>query len=190
MQALLDSFLNYWYIWLAALPLLPYILTPILPTHFKTKAVMELDCDVQKAYDTITTDPTKCQVGGSLTTALQVGVADKDGKPTEWKEDLGRGEVITIKRDMGVKPGKSARLSQTMESEMSNIEAKWEYAIEPAESGRCRITLDGHLEVRRGKWSGPIFRMMVFLNSGGKKGMIEHLNLIADVSGAKRKWIA
>jgi len=192
-----NALLHSWYIWALAPVILPYILAPILPRTFKTKAVMELDCSVKKAYDTITTDPRYCPVGypvgGALTEAVKVEKLDKNNKPTEWTEEIkrGKGEVITVKRDLGVKPGKTARISQTMESTVSNMTSKWEYVVEPAEgSGRSRITLSSHIDIPKGKWNGPIFRMTVFLKEGGKRALIEHLNLVADASGSKRKWIA
>mmetsp|Transcript_19372 Transcript_19372/g.56668 ORF Transcript_19372/g.56668 Transcript_19372/m.56668 type:complete len:193 (-) Transcript_19372:138-716(-) len=192
MQRLVDSLYSCWYVWLSVLMfLLPYVLAPILPSTFKSKAVMELDCDVKKAYEAITKEPQKCPVGGSMTKGLQVEVANKDGTPTEWKEDLDRTEVVAVKRDPGVKPGTTARISQTMESRMADMTSNWEYLLEPAGSGRCRITLDGHLEIQRGgKWNGPIFRMITYLADGGKKGMVEHLNLVAEATQSRRKWIA
>eukprot|EP00566_Odontella_aurita_P028445 CAMPEP_0113532158 /NCGR_PEP_ID=MMETSP0015_2-20120614/3898_1 /TAXON_ID=2838 /ORGANISM="Odontella" /LENGTH=192 /DNA_ID=CAMNT_0000431077 /DNA_START=125 /DNA_END=703 /DNA_ORIENTATION=+ /assembly_acc=CAM_ASM_000160 len=192
MQHLVDSLYSCWYLWLSVLMfLLPYVLAPILPSTFKYKAVMELDCNVKKAYEAITKEPQKCTIGGSMTKRSQVGVAKKDGTPTEWKEDWGRTGVITVKRDPGVKPGKTARISQTMESERADMTSNWEYLLEPAGSGRCRITLDGYLEIQRGgKWNGPIFRLTVYLMEGGKAWMVEHLNLVADATQSKQKWIA
>lgn len=187
-EVIIMSLMDYWHFYLAAPFILPYLLFPIMPKNFKRKAVMELDCDVKKAYDVITADPRKCPVGGSMTRSLQLLKMSKDETAIEWEEDMRRDKFI-LTRDLGVKPGKSARISQVAESKMAKMTTRMEYSIESAGSGRCRITLDGHVEVR-GSWSCPVYRMVMFLTGGNKNLMVDHLNLVANAAGVQRKWIA
>ena len=176
--------------------LLPYILAPFLPERYKGKAVIELDCSVQKCFDTLTDDPRKCPMTGSQAHGLTATKedADKNGKPLKWREEILRGrqsEIFTVEQTFQTKPGKTARVTRTSKHETRNIESEWQYKIEPVDGGRCRVTLEGYTDVKEqeGSWQVPMFRMMMLLE-GPKKVMIDHLNMLADATGGKKKWIA
>ena len=65
----------------------------------------------------------------------------------------------------------------------------WSYTLEPAEAG-CTLTIDGETYIRSGTWHVPIFRVMMVLGGGVKKGLDIQIDMIADTLGveAQREW--
>jgi len=176
------------------LGVLPFIVAPFLPERFKSKAIIELSCTVQKAFEIITDDPRKCPMTGKNNHALVASRddADKNGKPLKWREEIMKGrlsEIFTVEQTFDAKPGKTARVVRTSKHEAMNMETEWQYEIEPAGDGRCRVTLSGYTDIKEGTWQVPLVRFMMLME-GPKKAMKENLNMVADATGGKRKWIS
>jgi hypothetical protein len=174
--------------------LLPLILAPILPKRFKAKAVIELDCTVEKAFDTLVEDVRKAPMTAKDNSGIAASRDDADskGRPLKWKEETSKGrvkEVYSIEQTFKYKPSKTARIVRTSKHDEMPIESEWTYEIEPLGKDRCRVTLEGYTDVKDGKTQVHFYRLM-YLMQGPKVIMIDHLNMMADATGAKRTWIA
>ena len=51
-------------------------------------------------------------------------------------------------------------------------------ALEPAGQG-CRVTLSGVTDIEKGTWHTPIFRVMMVVGGGVKKGLDIQLDMVA-----------
>lgn len=174
--------------------LLPYMLAPFLPERYKSKTSINLDCTVEKAFDILTENPDKCPMSGKQNLSVTKDDAGKKGMSLKWTEVILHGnakEVIIVEQTVDAKPkqGKTVRIVRTSKHETKPIEAEWQYEIEPAGDGKCRITLDGYTDVKGGwAWEVPLLRFEVLMR--GKKGMIEHLNMLAEATGSTPKlWM-
>lgn len=56
--------------------------------------------------------------------------------------------------------------------------SRWEYTLEAAERG-CKLTIDGETNIRSGSWMVPVFRVMMFLGGGVKKGLDIQMDMVA-----------
>ena len=93
-----------------------------------------------------------------------------------WTEDMGRGELVTVKTLEAERPGHMVR---EMTSGTVPMTSRWEYTLEPAGEG-CRLTIDGETSIRRGTWHVPLFRVMMVLGGGVKKGLDIQMDMVAD----------
>lgn len=99
---------------------------------------------------------------------------DVDGRPA-WNEDMGRGEIISVTTPVCEPP---RRLVRAMASACVNMTSRWEYALDDAGDG-CRVTLSGVTDIERGTWHTPLFRVMMVLGGGVKKGLDLQLAAVA-----------
>lgn len=157
--------------------------------------VIELQCTVSKAFEILTQDPRKCPMTSTMTRGLEASKkdADKDGKPLKWREEVVKGrlsEIFTVEQSFVTKPGKTAHVVRTSKHETREIRTEWEYEIEPAGKGKCRITLEGYTDVMGKDFYVPMVRLMMFMDGSARKAMVGHLNMLADAVGGERKWIA
>ncbi len=60
--------------------------------------------------------------------------------------------------------------------------SRWKYTLEPAGEG-CKLTIDGETYIRSGTWHVPIFRVMMCLGGGVKKGLDIQMDMIAGTLG-------
>lgn len=183
---------------LLGLVLLPFLLAPVLPKRYKAKCIIELQCSVEKAFEILTQDPRKCPMNTVNGLAASKKDADKDGKPLKWKEEVIKGrlsEIYTIEQSFvppSSKKGadKGASVVRKSKHDTREIETEWNYKIEPVGKDSCQITLEGYTDVLGYSINVPMFRMMFFLDGTSRKSMVTHLNMVADATGGKRKWIA
>ncbi len=101
-----------------------------------------------------------------------------DGLPA-WVEDMGHGERITVKT---VEADRPVRLVREMASASMPMTSRWVYTLEEADGG-CHLTLHGETMIRRGTWMVPIFRFMMVVGGGVKKGLDIQIDMVAKTLG-------
>lgn len=62
--------------------------------------------------------------------------------------------------------------------------SRWEYTLEP-NGEECKLTLHGETDIRSGTWHVPLFRVMMFLGGGVKRGLDIHMDMVADTLGVE-----
>lgn len=98
-----------------------------------------------------------------------------------WKEDMGRGEVITVRTVAAERPRSMVR---EMESSSLPMTSRWEYTLEPEGDG-CLVSIDAVTDIRRGTWHVPFFRVMMVLGGGVEAGLDLQLEMVAETLGVE-----
>ena len=155
-----------------ALIALPVIIGFFLPVQYEGKATVDYDRSVQQVWEALQ-DVEAHPMTGKMMKSVEILPAD-EGRPA-WKEDMGHGEVITVTTTTYDPPH---RMIREMSSDSVNMTSRWEYALESAGQG-CRVTLSGVTEIERGTWHTPIFRLMMVVGGGVKKGLDIQLDMVA-----------
>ena len=106
----------------------------------------------------------------------------ENGLPV-WSEDMGRGELITVRTIEAERP---KHMLREMTSEALPMSSRWEYTLVTTEEG-CELTIDGESTIRRGTWHVPIFRVMMVLGGGVKKGLDIQMDMLADSLGVEAR---
>ena len=163
-----------------ALVALPVIIGFLMPVRYEGRAVVEYDRSVQQAWDALQ-DVEAHPMTGRMMKSVETLPLD-EGRPA-WKEDMGRGEVITVTTTAYEPPHQMIR---EMSSDSVNMTSRWEYALEPAGQG-CRVTLSGVTDIEKGTWHTPIFRVMMFVGGGVKKGLDIQLDMVASTLGTEAR---
>ncbi len=104
--------------------------------------------------------------------------SNEDGLPT-WVEDMGHGERIAVRTISADAPNSMVR---EMASQAVPMSSRWQYTLEPVPAG-TRLTMDGETTIRRGTWHVPIFRVMMKVNGGVKKGLDIQQDMVAQSLG-------
>jgi hypothetical protein len=110
---------------------------------------------------------------GKMMKSVEMLPAD-EGRPA-WREDMGRGEVITV-TTTGYEP--PHRMLREMSSSTVNMTSRWEYELVPTGQG-CGVSLSGVTDIEKGTWHTPLFRLMMVVGGGVKKGLDIQLNQVA-----------
>jgi len=151
---------------------LPVVIGFFMPVRYEGRTVVEYDLSVQQIWDALQ-DVEAHPMTGAMMKSVQTLPVD-EGRPA-WKEDMGRGEVITVTTSAYEPPHHMIR---EMSSASVNMTSRWEYALEPAGQG-CRVTLSGVTDIEKGTWHTPIFRVMMVVGGGVKKGLDIQLDMVA-----------
>jgi len=77
---------------------------------------------------------------------------DENGLPV-WVEDMGRGELITVKTVEATHP---YRMVREMSSTSVPMTSRWVYELE-AVNDHCKLTLRSETDIKTGSWHGPFF---------------------------------
>ena len=77
---------------IVALIALPVIIGFLMPVRYEGRAVVEYDRSVQQVWDTLQDVEAHPMTGRMM---KSVETLPGEGRPS-WKEDMGRGEVITV----------------------------------------------------------------------------------------------
>ncbi len=151
---------------------LPVVIGSLLPVRYTGKATAEYDRSVQQVWDALQ-DVEAHPMTGKMMKSVETLPAN-EGRPA-WTEDMGRGEVITV-TTTAYEP--TRHMIREMSSGSVNMNSRWEYALEPAGEG-CRVTLSGATNIESGTWHTPIFRLMMVVGGGVKKGLDIQLDMVA-----------
>ncbi len=163
-----------------ALIALPVIIGLFMPVRYEGRTVAEYEATVQQVWDALQ-DVEAHPMTGAMMKSVEMLPAD-GGRPA-WKEDMGRGEVITVTTTAYEPPHHMIR---EMSSAGVNMTSRWEYALEPAGQG-CRVTLSGVTDIEKGTWHTPIFRLMIVVGGGVKKGLDIQLAMVASTLGTEAR---
>ncbi len=107
----------------------PVIIGFLMPVRYEGQAVVEYDRSVQQVWD-ILQEVEAHPMTGTMMKSVETLPVD-EGRPA-WKEDMGRGEVITVTTTAYEPPHHMIR---EMSSAAVNMTSRWEYALEPAGEG-------------------------------------------------------
>ncbi len=157
---------------IVALIVLPVIIGLLMPVRYEGRTIVEYDRSVQEVWDALQ-DVEAHPMTGRMMKSVETLPSD-EGRPA-WKEDMGRGEVITVRTTIFDPPH---HVMREMSSASVNMTSRWEYALEPADQG-CHVTLSGVTDIERGTWHTPIFRVMMVVGGGVKKGLDIQLGMVA-----------
>ena len=108
---------------------------------------------------------------------------DENGLPV-WAETMAGNERVTITTTESDAPSKLVR---EMKSAAMPMTSRWEYSLESKDGG-CQLTLEGETFIRRGSWMVPMFRFMMVVAGGVKKGLVIQMRMVADTLGSPAKF--
>jgi hypothetical protein len=157
---------------IAGLVALVVIIGLLMPVRYEGKTVVELDRSTQQVWEALQ-DVEAHPMTGKMMKSVETLPPD-EGRPS-WKEDMGRGEVVTVTTSAYDPPH---RMIREMSSATVNMTSRWEYALEPVGEG-CRVTLSGVTDIQKGTWHTPLFRIMMVVGGGVKKGLDTQLDMVA-----------
>lgn len=162
---------------IAAIVALTILTGVVMPVRYEGQTIVEFDRsdqDVWEALQNVEAHP----MTGKMMKNIEVLPAN-DGRPA-WKEDMGRGEVITVTTTAYEAPRHMVREMTSASMEMNS---RWDYVIEPAGDG-SRVILSGVTDIESGSWRTPFFRVLMVVGGGVKKGLDIQLNMVAATLGA------
>lgn len=165
---------------LAALIALPFVIGSLLPVRHEGQTVVELDRGVQQVWDALQ-DYAAHPMTGKMMKSVEA-VSSDDGRPA-WTEDMGRGEIITVTTSVYEPPH---RMVRDMSSASYVMTSRWEYVLEAAGDG-CRVSLSGATDIAGGSWQAPVFRVMMVIGGGVKKGLDIQLDMVAATLGTEAR---
>jgi len=144
----------------------------LMPVRYEGRTVVEFDGSVQEVWSALQ-DVEAHPMTGKMMKSFEA-LPPEDGRPV-WTEDMGHGEIITVTTTTFEPTGHMVR---EMASGSVNMKSRWEYVLEPRGEG-CRVTLSGVTDIESGTWHTPIFRVMMFIGGGVKKGLDIQLKMVA-----------
>ena len=154
-----------------ALIVLPVLIGFLMPVRYEGRTVVEYDRSVQQVWDALQ-DVESHPMTGKAMRSVEHGA---DDGPPAWKEDMGHGEVITVTTSTFEPPH---RMRRAMTAGAVQMSSRWDYTLEAAGQG-CRVTLSGVTDIERGTWHTPIFRVMMVVGGGVKKGLDTQIDMVA-----------
>lgn len=152
--------------------LVPLVVGSLLPERFtgRTKVFLpRSQVDVWTALADFSSHP----MTGQMMKAV-ANIEDHEGAPT-WTEDMGRGEVIRVRT---VESDEPRSMTRNMESTKLPMTSRWMYLLESVEGG-CNVSIEGETIIRRGPILVPIFKFMMLVGGGVKKGLDIQLDMVA-----------
>ncbi len=165
----------------AALVLVPFIIGSLLPQRYEgqTEAFLaQAPEDVWVALQNYESHPMTGKMMKSVEALPKTEwVDDLPG----WVEDMGHGERITVKT---VEADRPVRLVREMASAAMPMTSRWVYTLEEADGG-CNLTMHGETHIRSGSWMVPIFRFMMVVGGGVKKGLDIQIDMVAKTLGVE-----
>ena len=169
------------FVWIAlgvlvGLPVLVVVLGFFFPERYTGRTRVTFAKGVQEVWDALL-DPRKHPMTGKMMRSIR-DEPDENGLPV-WVEDMGHGEEILVKTVESTPP---ARLVRTLSAKAVPMTSRWKYSLE-GDAARTTVTVEGETFIRRGTWHVPIFRVMMVLGGGVKKGLDIQLRMIGRTLG-------
>ena len=162
----------------AAVVVVPIITGLLLPERY----LGQLNVVFPKPPDDVWTalaDFEKHPMTGKMMKSVEK-LPDENGLKT-WIEDMGHGEKITVKTILCEQP---TRIVREMSAVSMPMTSRWEYALDPVDTG-CRVSLSGETYIRRGNWMVPVFRFMMVVGGGVRKGLQIQMDMVAATLGVE-----
>ena len=142
-----------------------------LPERYTGKAKRTLEAPPSEVWSALA-DYEHHPMTGKMARRFEA-LPERDGLAA-WKEDMGRGEVITVTTTESREPEYQVR---EMSASAVPMSSRWEYRLQPAEGG-CQVNIDAVTNIRRGTWHVPIFRVMMIVGGGVQKGLEIQLDML------------
>ena len=171
------------YVWIALglvalLVVIPVVIGCFLPERYEGQIQVLLPRSPQEVWDALNEIEKHPMTGKMMRSVEQI--PDNDGMPA-WIEDMGRGEKITVHTVEFQPPVKMVRKMSAAAVPMSST---WQYDLQPKDNC-CRVAVDGETFIRSGKWIVPIFRFMMFVGGGVRKGLEIQMKMVATTLGVE-----
>lgn len=165
------------FLWIAlGLIVVVNVVGALLPVRSTGEVAVHLAASPQAVWDALH-DPDAHPMTGKMKRAVEER-GERDGLPT-WVEDMGHGERITVVTTASDAPRHMVRELESLAVPMSS---RWEYRLEPDGEG-TRVHVAGVTDIRSGDWKVPLFRFMMRVGGGVRRGLLIQLRMVADTLG-------
>ncbi len=163
------------------LVLVPFIIGSLLPQRYKGQTEAFLAQSPEDVWVALQDYEAHPMTGKMMKSVEALPKTEWVDDLPAWVEDMGHGERITVKT---VEADRPVRLVREMASASMPMTSRWVYTLEEAEGG-CHLTLHGETNIRRGSWMVPIFRFMMVVGGGVKKGLDIQIDMVAKTLGVE-----
>ena len=161
---------------LAILIALVVLIGSLMPERYEGQSTVTLAKPPEEVWQALL-DYQRHPMTGKMMKQIEAE-GSEDGLPV-WVEEMGHGERISVQTKAAEAPKHMVR---EMSSQAVPMTSTWKYALEPQGSG-TKLTMDGETFIRRGTWHVPIFRVMMKLGGGVKKGLDIQQDMLAGTLG-------
>lgn len=157
---------------IAALVAAVVVIGLFMPERYEGAASIVYDATPTRVWEALQ-DYRRHPMTGKMMKRVE-DVESDPGLPT-WIEDMGHGELVTVTTDEADAP---KRLVREMQSKSVPMTSRWEYVLTPEEAG-CRLDMSGVTHIRSGTWHVPIFRVMMAIGGGVRRGLQIQMKMVA-----------
>ena len=161
------------------LVLVPFIIGSLLPERYEGQTEAFLAKSPEEVWAALLDYESHPMTGKMMKSVEALPETEWIVDLPAWVEDMGHGERVTVKT---VEADRPVRLVRQMVSASMPMTSRWEYALEEADGG-CKLSMHGETYVRRGTWMVPIFRFMMVVGGGVKKGLDIQVDMVAKTLG-------
>lgn len=166
------------FVWLGILLVFLVLLLPLvvglrLPERFEGETTHSFNASMNDVWCALM-DYRKHPMTGKTMKSIEA-LAPENGLPC-WTEDMGHSEIITVKTVSMEEPRSMVR---EMTSASVDMDSTWRYRLEAKGEG-CNVFLEGVTHIRGKSWMVGMFRIMMRLGGGVKKGLDIQLDMVRD----------
>lgn len=159
-----------------------FVIGFFLPETYRAQVQFNIARPPEEVWAAVA-DYQKHPMGGAMRKGTQP-LPDINGLPA-WTEDLGDTRLRIETRE--AQPPNFVR--RYVKDEVVSMDGFWEIRIEGA-GGGSRVTASNEIHVRTGTWHAPIFRVMMSMINGGRRGLEEYSTHLAAGFGEKPQFAA
>ena len=160
--------------------LAPILIGFLMPVRYEGATTVAFDRSLDDVWDALQDAEAHPMTGRMM---KSVESLPSDGPGPAWREDMGRGEVITVTTTSYDPP---THMVREMRSAAVRMTSTWEYRLEPDGEGSV-VSVTGVTDIHRGTWHTPLFRVMMVLGGGVKKGLDIQLDMVAATLGTEAR---
>ena len=177
----------------AVLILVPVLIGLLMPERYEGQTKVFLANSPEEVWVALQNYESHPMTGKMMKSAEVLPKTEWVDDLPAWVEDMGHGERITVKT---VEADRPVRLVREMASASMPMTSRWVYTLEEADGGSdlnlrgCHLTLHGETYIRRGSWMVPIFRFMMVVGGGVKKGLDIQIDMVAKTLGVDARRAA
>ncbi|MHC5211214.1 MAG: SRPBCC family protein [Planctomycetota bacterium] len=152
----------------------------LLSERFEGRASADYGAGPEQVWEALS-DVERHPMTGRMMKSVE-RLPDEGGLPC-WVEDMGRGELITVKTVESERP---RRLVREMSSARVDMTSRWEYEL-LGQGDACRLDLHGVTTIRGGGGMARTFRFMMLVGGGVKKSLVIQMRMLAATLGARER---
>ena len=176
-----------WALLLFLIPLLLFLLPAVggllLPERYEATVRAEFDCSPAEVWARLE-DVERNPGSGAMARSVEMLPREewRDGLPA-WIEDLGstRIQVQTTERE------EPSLLVRELEDQVVPMRARWTFRLEPHGDSGTLVTASNETIIKRGTWHVPLFRTMMFLMNGARRGLVHFLTRLGSSLGTNTR---